>query len=169
MQILTAGEPLRFGNRFSDVHIAGLSELTRILREHPDVQALVELKEEAVRDHGAAFCLNSIRETLGAAMPRCVLISFDLAALNVARSYGFRRLGAVLRDWSSRRQVADELEAEMVICNYKRIPANDSLTMEQCAVVLYEVDTLSLAHKLLQRGASYIETFNSGQMLGSHK
>jgi len=167
LQALNAGEPARFGDRFRDVRIAGLSELTRILREHPEVQAFVELKEEAVRDVGAETCMNSIRETLVSVMSHCVLIIFDLDALRVARSVGFRRLGPVIRDWSSREAITAELDAEIVFCNYKRLPAQGSLYMEQCAVALYEVDDLTLAHQLLARGASYIETFAVGEMLGA--
>ncbi|HQQ63475.1 MAG TPA: glycerophosphodiester phosphodiesterase family protein [Pseudomonadales bacterium] len=165
LQEMTAGEPARFGDSFADVKISGLAELTSILRRHPHVQAFVELKEEAVRDYGALQCLDVIHETLAPVIARCVLISFDLDALRMARQAGFRRLGPVLRDWNMRHAIASELEAEVIFINYKRIPLHDSLLMETCAVAVYEIDTPELAQQLLERGARYIETFAIGELL----
>ena len=162
---LTAGEPGRFRQQFSDVRITALSALVRILQQHPAVQVLVELKEEAVREYTAAFCLERSRETLAPVMDRCILISFDIDALRVAHSTGYTRLGPVLRDWTMRHSVAKELDAEMVICNYQRIPARDSLFMPHCAVAVYEIDAIPLAQSLLDRGASFIETFAIGELL----
>jgi glycerophosphoryl diester phosphodiesterase len=163
---ITAGEPDRFKQAFIDVKITALSELVKLLQRHPAVQVLVELKEEAVRDNTAIFCLNRIRETLAPVIEQCILISFDIDALRTAKNIGFTRLGAVLRDWELRHQIANELQAEMIICNHQRIPAKDSLFMESCAVVVYEIDDIELAQSLLDRGASFIETFAIGEMLG---
>ena len=167
LQTLTAGEPSRLGNRFAEVTISPLTELARLLRQYPQVQAYVELKEEAVRDYGAGFCLPRIREALADTFPRCTLISFDHEALREATGYGFRRLGPVLRDWSRRDEIADELEAEVVFCNYKRLPVEGKIGMDHCAVALYEIDELALAHQLLARGANLIETFCCGTLLGT--
>lgn len=166
LQDITAGEPVRFGDKFADVKIAGLDALTAILRNNPHIQAFVELKEEAVRDYGAVKCLDAIRATLAPVMSRCILISFDLDALRMAQQLGFRRLGPVLRDWDIRHDIARELEAEVIFINYKRIPLQDSLLMENCAVAVYEIDKPELAKQLLERGARYIETFATGEMLG---
>lgn len=165
---MTAGEPDRLGKQFSAVKIAPLAALVDILQRHPSVQVLVELKEEAVRDNTAVTCLARIQEILAPVMERCILISFDIEALRTAKGMGFKRLGPVLRDWTLRHKIAQELEAELIICNYKRIPAKDSLLMEKCAVAVYEVDSIALAQSLLSRGARFIETFAIGEMLGTH-
>ena len=165
---MTAGEPDRLGKQFATVKIAPLAALTDILQRHPAIQVLVELKEEAVRDNTAATCLARIHEILAPVIDRCILISFDIDALRTAKEMGFKRLGPVLRDWALRHKIAKELEAELIICNYKRIPAKDSLLMENCAVAVYEVDSITLAQSLLVRGARFIETFAIGELLGTH-
>ena len=165
---ITAGEPDRFKQEFIDVKITALSELVTLLQRHPAVQVLVELKEEAVRDNTAILCLNRIHETLAPVIQQCILISFDIDALRMAKNIGFTRLGAVLRDWTLRHQIANELQAEVIICNHQRIPVRDSLFMENCAVAVYEVDDIALAQALLDRGASFIETFAIGEMLGTY-
>lgn len=169
LQELTAGEPGRFGQQFDHVRIASLSALVDILHQHPTVQVLVELKEEAVRDYSASVCLGRIREVLAPVFNRCILISFDIKALREAQRMGFRRLAPVLRDWSLRQKIADELEAELVIINHQRIPAGDSLVMSNCGVAVYEIDDITLAHSLLARGARFIETFAIGEMLRIHE
>lgn len=169
LQKFSAGEPQRFGTKFSDVSIAGLQALVDIMQQHPSVQVLVELKEEATRDYGATFCLQRIHAVLSPVLSRCILISFDLDALQQAQQHGLTRLGAVLRDWSSRFEVAKKLSAEMIICNHLRIPTSDSLQMDNCRVAVYEVDNRKLAQSLLARGASLIETFAIGEMLDHHE
>lgn len=168
LQELNAGEPGRFGKQFDHVRIAPLSALVDILQRHPAVQVLVELKEEAVRDYSAAVCLGRIREVLAPVFRRCILISFDLAALREAYRMGFTRIAPVLRDWNIRHAIASELEAEMVIINHQRIPKSDSLLMQDCRVAVYEIDDIALAWKMLQRGAGFIETFAIGEMLQIH-
>lgn len=168
LQTFNAGEPGRFGSRFPEVNISSLAGLVDILQRHPDVQVLVELKEEAVREHGASFCLASIHKTLLPVMGQCILISFDIDALRFARPAGFTRLGPIIREWKRRHEIAHELQAEMIICNHQRIPARDSLTMENCAVAVYEVDDVALARSLLGRGAAFVETFAIGEMLGTY-
>jgi glycerophosphoryl diester phosphodiesterase len=168
LQELTAGEPGRFKQQFSNIKIAPLSALIAILRNNPTVQILVELKEEAIRDYTATFCLTRIYETLAPVINQCILISFDIDALHSAKMMGFKRLAPVLRDWTLRHSIAKELEAELVIYNYKRIPAKDSLLMDSCGIAVYEVDNLTLAQSLLDRGARFIETFAIGEMLGTY-
>ncbi|HQQ74085.1 MAG TPA: glycerophosphodiester phosphodiesterase family protein [Pseudomonadales bacterium] len=168
LKTLSAGEPGRFKQQFSSVKIAPLSALVDILRSNPAVNILVELKEEAVRDYTATFCLTRIHETLESVIDQCILISFDIDALRAAKKTGFKRLAPVLRDWTLRHTIKKELEAELVICNYKRIPEKDSLLMENCCVAVYEVDSIPLAQSLLDRGARFIETFAIGEMLGNH-
>lgn len=163
---LTAGEPSRFKQQFSDIKISPLSALVDILQRHPTVQALVELKEEAVRNYGAAICLASIREALQPVINQCILISFDIDALRIAKNMGFTRLGPVLRDWTLRHSIAEELKAELIMCNHERIPKRDFLLIKDCAVAVYEVDSFPLAYSLLERGAQFIETFAIGEMLG---
>ncbi len=163
-----ANEPERLNHQFSDVKIEALQRLVDIMQQHPHIEVFVELKEEAVRDYGAAFCLQHIHTVLAPVLARCVLISFDIDALRVAKNHGFTRLGAVLRNWSTRHTIATELSAEFIICNHLRIQETELLHMKNCRVAIYEVDDIPLAKTLLARGADLIETFSIGEMLGTY-
>ncbi len=163
---ITANEPSRFTTRFQEIKIAPLQSLVDIMQKNPHIQVLVELKEEAIRDYGETFCLSRIHEVLTPVLESCILISFDIDALRLAKESSFPRLAPVLRQWNMRYELAQELNAEMIICNYKRIPEHDSLQMENGSVAVYEVDNIVLGKHLLSRGANFIETFSIGEMLG---
>lgn len=164
----SANEPERLNKQFGEVKITQLQQLVDIMQQHPHIEVFVELKEEATRDYGATFCLQRIHAVLEKVLARCILISFDIDALRLAKNYGFTRLGAVLRDWSTRHTIAKELSAECIICNHLRIPKTGSLHMESCRVAIYEVDDIAHANTLLARGADLIETFSIGEMLGTY-
>jgi len=160
----TAHEPKRFGEKFAQEKIATLAELVSVIKAHPAVTFYIELKEEAVNDHGADLCLQKIKSVLQPVQAQCFLISFDIDALVKARAQGFDRVGPVLRDWATRDAPIDKLQAAVMFINKKRIPASESITAK-CPVVVYEVDDPREAQQLLQRGAAKIETFAIGEMI----
>jgi glycerophosphoryl diester phosphodiesterase len=159
-----AHEPQRFGERFLQEKIATLAELVTVIQAHPALTFYIELKEEAVRDHGDSVCLTKIAAVLQPVIAQCVLISFDLDALVNAQRRGFARIGPVLRDWATRQQQIDRLQAAVMFINKHRIPAPD-LISASCPIVVYEVDDGAEAQQLLQRGAAKVETFAIGDMI----
>jgi len=162
----TAHEPQRFGEQYVQEKIATLVELVALIKAHPATTFYIELKEEAVRDHGADICLKQIAAVLQSVKAQCILISFDIKALMKARAYGFDRVGPVLRDWATRNQPIDTLHAAVMFINKKRISANECIAAH-CPVVVYEVDNVHEAQQLLQRGAAKIETFAIGEMVAA--
>jgi len=162
----SAHESQRFGQKFIDEKIASLSDLVEVIQINPKVTFYVELKEEAVKDHGIDVCLKQISDVLLPVMPQCVLISFDIKALMKAKAAGFNRVGPVLRDWATRNAVIDTLRASVMFINKKRIPPEDVI-VAHCPVVAYEVDDPAEAKRLLQRGLAKIESFAVGELINS--
>ncbi len=165
LQTCRAYEPERFGQRFKDESIAPLAALVLLAQQHRTVTFYVELKEEAVRDHGAVVCLQRMARVLAPVMAQCVLISFDTGALALAFEHGFTRIGVVTRDWVRRDEQIRALQASVLFVNKKRIPEGEVI-VASCPVVVYEVEDIEEAKRWLQRGASKVETFAIGEMLG---
>jgi len=161
---ISAHEPERFGERFVAERIAPLSALVAISQRAPQVTFYVEIKEEAVRDHGSAICLRQIAAVLKPVLAQCVLISFDLAVLADARCYGFKRIGPVLRDWKNRESEITRLGASVIFINKKRIPVGERVEAS-CPVALYEIGDAAEAKQWLQRGAAMVETFAIGELI----
>lgn len=165
LQALSAHEPGRFGQRFVAEKIATLAQLVALAQQFHDVTFYVELKEEAVHDHGAGICLQQIRQVLNPVLSQCILISFDEKALAQAPAAGFSRIGLVTRTWSRRHEQIQALNVCVLFVNKQRIPAGEAATAN-CPVVVYEVESVVEAQRWLQRGASRVETFAVGELLG---
>lgn len=159
-----AYEPQRFGELYVEEKIATLAALVAVIAAHPEVSFYIELKEEAVRDHGADTCLARIAQVLQPVIGQCVLISFDLDALARAGDHGFAAVGPVLRDWQTRDSQIKRLAAVVMFINKTRIPAGEAIRA-CCPVVVYEVDDYAEALQLLQRGVAKVETFAIGDMM----
>ena len=89
-----------------------------------DVTAFVEVKRASLRKFGHEAVLRRVAEVLQPVLDRCVLISFDLAAVKILRLMTGARIGWVLEryDADSLRE-ATALAPDFLFCNLERVPA----------------------------------------------
>ena len=167
-----AYEPNRLGSTFRGVPISRAEELAHLIHIKKDIHFYLEVKEESLDNFGADFCLEALHRIFLPVMSQCTLISFDHAAMKLAKSLflegkdGFSSTGIVLRDWQNRNATIRENLADIAYINIKRIP-NDEPIVANCPIVTYEIDDVSLAAQTLRRGASMIETFDIGELIGA--
>ena len=155
---IPAGEPERFGARFSAVRIARLAEFAAWLSGHPDVQAFVELKVESLQRFGRKQVLAACLEALAPAAGQWRLISYDYEVLALGHAGGLRGLGWVVRSFDADMKTqARRIEAEWLFCNHERLPAGP-LAPGPWTWVLYEIEDAGTARALLARGARWLET-----------
>src|SRR6266566_3006852 len=95
----------RFGYKFAAERIPTLAEFAQLLTRYPEVTAFVELKREGLERYGISTVLARIERPLAAIRARCVIISFDIAALAAARAR-WPIVGAVVDHWHERTQPA---------------------------------------------------------------
>lgn len=163
---LRVAEQERFGDRFKDVHISRLAELGHLLIRHPQVTAFVELKHSSIERFGIEALLKSVRRALKPAIGQCVLISYSLPALCVARDQGWSNLGAVIDRWDERKNEAlSGLRPQYLFCDVDGLPREGRLEMPGTRLVVFEVADAALALALVARGVDFIETFAVGEML----
>ena len=168
LQTFPAHEPDRFDKKFIDEKIASLESLTHLIAKHPSVTFYIELKEQAVRDHGCAFCLEKLFEVLAPVIEQCVLISFDKSALAGAAAKGFKRTGLVSKNWEARYDDYEKLGIDVLFINKKRLSIgkiNSETVVAPCPVVVYEVGRVEEAHQLLARGVDRVESFAVGNLI----
>ncbi len=159
-----ASEPGRFGTRYAHERIPALAELAALLARHPGVTAFVELKREALNSFGTEAVLTRVIRDLQPVQTRCVLISFALEPLAAAKHAGWR-VGAVIEHWRERKQkTLVQLAPEFLFCDVNGLPWWGKLRYPGAKVVVYEVDDLETARKLVARGADLIETFAIGEL-----
>lgn len=154
-----AGEPARFGERFRDVRIPRLTDALAILDRRPDVTLFVEIKRESLAQFGHDQVVTAVTSAIGERRARCVVISFDLAAVHRAREYAQVPIGWVLDAYDAHAQLKCEaLRPDFVFCNHAKLPRTGALWRGPWRWALYEVRDLPLALALAERGVHYLET-----------
>jgi glycerophosphoryl diester phosphodiesterase len=154
----------RFGYKFATERIATLAEFAELLSQHGDVTAFIELKSEALERFGPTTVLSRVRRALEPVLGRCVIISFDLAALAAARSQW--PVGAVIEHWRERtQQTVKDLKPEYLFCDVNGLPRWGKLAFGEARLVVYEVAEPERALALARRGVELIETFAVAEML----
>ncbi|MGH7442296.1 MAG: glycerophosphodiester phosphodiesterase family protein [bacterium] len=159
-------EPGRFGRRFSREPLAFLASLARVLAREPRFTLFVELKEESLKLFGRERMLGVVAEALAPIRRRCVLISFDLAVLRLARANTGFPVGPVLRSLAQWGPEARVLKPEWVFCDRHLLPKRGSLggLFPRANLVVYEVSDAVSARALLRRGVFAVETFRADSL-----
>jgi glycerophosphoryl diester phosphodiesterase len=165
LQTLRASEPGRFGRRFEDVRLATLAELAGLIGQHAGVTAFVELKRISIEMFGVETVLERMRTALDSVLGQCVLISFELEALLLARSQGWPTLGGVIDRWEERTDARlQRLQPRYLFCNLRGLPPSGRIELPGAHVVVFEVADAQIALDLAERGVEFIETFAFGEL-----
>ncbi len=162
----SAFEPLRLGRKFHGNPMCPLEDIVELLREFPGVNAYVELKEESLTEFGAPTMVEAVCQTLAGVEDRCVLISFELDAVLMAKQSGWQRCGAVFDYWPDWcLATLSDIAPEVVFIDRNIIPVDTELRSLPWPLLIYEVSTAVEAREWFERGAAAIETFNIGTLL----
>jgi glycerophosphoryl diester phosphodiesterase len=160
LALIPVGEVDRLGDRFAGTCAPSLAQTVDAIAGWGDVTAFVEVKRSSLRQFGREIVLRRISEVLQPVLDRCVLISFDLAAVKILRLMTGARIGWVLDryDEESMREATD-LAPEFLFCNLERVPAaTDKLWPGPWDWAIYEVRDLETARHCHGLGARYVET-----------
>jgi glycerophosphoryl diester phosphodiesterase len=159
-----AYEPQRLGDRFIGETISPLESLVDILKDHTDVTAFVELKEESIAHCGRSHIIQSVQKILQPVAQQTVLMSFDYPLGIAARDTDWPWVGVVLQHWDdlSHADVA-RARPDYIYTNYRNIPKGCDLAaleaLRNAVLVTYEVGTVELGQQLLALGVDMLETF----------
>lgn len=157
---IPVGEVSRFGDRFACTCAPSLAQTMDAIAGWDGVTAFVEVKRASLRQFGRETVLRRVSEVLQPVLNRCVLISFDLAAVKILRLMTGARIGWVLNqyDADSLRE-ATALAPEFLFCNLERVPATtEQLWPGPWDWAIYEVRDLETARHCRELGAKYVET-----------
>lgn len=167
LQNQTIGESERLGEKYSQEKLISLSNFAQWLGQYPDVKVFVELKEESIARFGNKTVFEKTLLAIESVKSQCYLISFDAPFLFYAKQYGDYPIGYVLHKYDeASRRIAEQLQPEILICNYEKIPDEDSsLWLDSWEWFLYEICEKTLAEKWLKRGVKYIETMDIKPMM----
>lgn len=165
LQTMPAFEPARWPQKFTQVKIEPLNSLLVLMEKYPRVHFFIEVKKEALADHGLDYVASTLANLFASSMMQISLISFDALLVKQAKlQYGFKSTGIVLATWASRNALIKEAAADIAYINLKKIPEAAVINAD-CPIAVYEVADSSLALETLQRGAAKIESFSIDHLL----
>jgi glycerophosphoryl diester phosphodiesterase len=164
---IKAGEPARFGGKFGDVGLPSLEQVAGLLQSFPEATAFVELKRASLRAFGQETVVSQVCAALGPVASQCVVISFDLEAVKLARLRGQLPIGWVLSDVSAlTARECESVRPDYLFCNHERLPHDGTqLWRGPWSWVIYEVASGSQALELAARGADFVETMQVRSLL----
>lgn len=158
-------EPNRFGDTFLGQTITPLSALVTLLQAHPQVQAFIEVKSCTIDFHGIEKSYQRISEALTAVASQCTLISFHIPFMSYAKTADWHSLGIALRRWKDlNKEEVTALAADFIFADINDLPKKGDFNDLKGKLVVYEVDSPTIACELQHRGVEYIETFAIGDM-----
>jgi glycerophosphoryl diester phosphodiesterase len=156
---IEAHEPQRFGERFRGTRIPLLADALALLDGRPDVTLFVEIKRESLTRFGEQQVIERVLQVVEPARRQCVLISFDLGAVLRARQLGGVSIGWVLERYDAHSRLQYQaVQPEFLFCDREKLPPRGALWHGAGHWAIYEVDSISDALALAERGAHYIET-----------
>jgi glycerophosphoryl diester phosphodiesterase len=157
---IEAAERARFDDRFSDIRIPSLEQVTELLAAHTHVTAFVQLRRSSLKQFGAATVVQKVMESLKPVREQCVLISVDLAAMQSCRRAGAIAVGWMLDEYDEHARLKYEaLRPDYLFCDQRILPRNASrLWRGPWHWAVYEVDQVADALALKDRGVAFIQS-----------
>ena len=168
---VSVGERTRFGDRYVDVRMPTLADTLRILEARPQLTLFVEIKRASLNRFGHEQVVHRVCEVLRPFRSQCVVISFDLPAVHLARQMGSLKIGWVLPQYDEHARLKFEaVKPDFLFCDHEKLPAgNGRLWRGPWRWALYEVETPELAVALAERGADFVETMAVSPMIEGFK
>ena len=147
--------------------ISEVEEVVVWLKANPGVKAFVELKQESIDMHGLEVCVNALRESCDPALNQCVFISFNPDSVKNAQECGFMETGWVVLTYDEvGEKISEELSPDYLFADTEILPNDGSKLWEGIwEWVIYEVTSLEVASRLLERGVKIIESKEVEKML----
>ncbi len=164
---ISVGEAKRFGDAFPSTDLPRLTDLIALLRSYPDVLIFIELKQESFDYFGIELFVDSVLNCLQEDFERCVLISFNLQALQYLKSKSTIRTGWVIKHLDQASLLAaKQLSPEFMFTKYINcLNSKHDFSADPWSWVIYESSDPLIVDALIKRGVDFIETDNICQLL----
>jgi glycerophosphoryl diester phosphodiesterase len=161
-------ESTRFNNAHYPTPISLLADILQLLKEYPDATAFVEIKTQSLKKWGKEAVMNALLPLLAPYQAQCVLISFNSLALHYAKQHSTLKTGWVIKKYNAKtHEKAENLHADFLICDYKKLPKNKIPWQGHWEWMLYSINEPETAFYYAQQGICYIETDDIQRLLAS--
>jgi len=159
----------RFGEKFCHEPLPSLANIVDLLRQWPQCQVFVEIKQASIQQFDIPSVYASVYEILAPIQPQAIIISFDFAFVQYAKQHANTKIGWVFDTWHDAiREQVILLQPEYIFTDWECVPAEiDTLWQGTWQWVIYEIDDSQLAQSWLKKGADLIETNDIRKLLNA--
>jgi len=154
----------KFGKRYVNNKITSLAVFINYLKEHPKLNAFIELKRSMIEKFGEECVLNTLLPLFKGMREQVSFISYNQSILKSIHSTTDYRTGIVVDEWHNYNKNSG-WQSEWVFCSAEGLPEDDTELEINSKLAVFEVGNMELANKLLARGIHYLETFRIKEML----
>jgi len=165
---LSIHEPEQFAEQHNPTQVSYVDDVLALLKQYPDVQAFLEIKQESLKHWGVGFVMDKLFEKLAGYEDQVSIISFDVEALFYTKKHSELKVGLVFEEYSERyKEIATELQPEFMVCYYVILP-DENVWAGDWQWMVYTVNEVGLAKRLLERGdIDFVETDDIQLLLGA--
>ena len=166
LQEFNVSDAQKFGEQYANNIIASLEEFIHYLKEHPELNAFIELKRSMIDEFGEEQVINILLPLFEGMKGQISFISYDQSILKKIHNNSDYATGIVVDEWSEFNKNSD-WRSEWLFCSAEGLPADDRELKIKSKIAIFEVGNVELANKLLTRGIQYLETFRIKEMLSA--
>ena len=166
LKTFAVSEPEKFGDQFTYNRITSLTELVNYISTVPQVTVFVELKRQALQQHGIDVALGKILPLLEPIKNQAVIISYSIESLLAAQACSDFPVGAVFDFWAERNtELIQRLKPSYLFTDIDDLPEQGDLKCSDSQLAVYECVDPKWADRVHQRGVDLVETFQIDEML----
>lgn len=163
---ISVNEPERFGDQFFKTPVPTLEKVMELVARYPLTTVFVEIKDESLDRWGLEDVMHALQDALMPYASQCVIIAFNMDAIKYVKQQGPYSSGWVLERFDeAHKKNAEKVKPEYLICNHKKVGADNELWQGDWSWMLYDITDPELALQWGERGAALIETRDIGAML----
>ena len=159
LKTISVHEPERFQDDYYPTPIPNLDDVLDLIRQYPDIHALVEIKTASLKHWGLEKVMDLLLLKLKDFSEQCILISFNKAAIAYTQKHSELKVGWILRKYNDDYlQKAQQLNPEYLICNKTKVPHDKPVLKGDWEWMLYGIHTYEEAIHYSMLGSNLMET-----------
>jgi len=148
----------KFSHQYAGNKITPLHLFIRYLKEHPELNAFIELKRLMIEQFGEKRVLDAILPLFDGMKEQINFISYDQSILKNIHENTDYRTGIVVDEWKDYNKEVG-WQSEWLFCSAEGLPEDNAELEINSRVAVFEVGNIELANKMLEKGIYYLETF----------
>ena len=154
----------KFADKYKNNKITTLQVFIEYLKEHPELNAFIELKRLMIKKFGEEKVLEIILPMFSDINEQICFISYNQSILKNIYDRSDYETGIVVDDWL---EYNDSLgwSSDWVFCSAEGLPEDNTKLKIKPKIAVFEVGNVGLAKHLLAKNISYLETFRIKEML----